>query len=134
MVIELWQVFLASVAGSGLFQLLYKIIEKVVDEWLADKKQKKSNKRELADQVIKICSEASSSKYSTPPRDREHIKYVAYKLESIDQKLSDDLLWYLREWQTYSQAQLEPVESVLVYKRIVKIQTSMKAKIRKWKV
>ncbi len=134
MVIELWQVFVASAVGSGFFQLIYKIAEKIFDEWLADKKQKKSSQRELADQVIKICSEASSSKFSHPPRDTEQIKYVAYKLESIDGKLSDDLLWYLYKWQDFSQNKHQPSEKILLYREIMKIQTRMKARIKRWKL
>lgn len=99
---SLWQIFLASAAGTAFIQFLYQIVGKLFDEWRLETQRKRSEKRVLADEAIKICTEASSKAYSVPARDSERVIYVITQLESIDQNLSTNLELFYSTWQIYA--------------------------------
>jgi len=86
--------FIAAVAGTGVFTFLFKIGEKIYDEHLLDKRNRKLSKSELADEVIKICSEAKSSDFKMSPRNFEHVVFIINKASVYDPnvgKMLDDL-------------------------------------------
>lgn len=76
--------FIAALAGTGVFTFLFKIGEKIYDEYSLDKRNKKLSKSQLADEIIKICSEAKSSEFKTEPRSYEHVVFISNKANIYD--------------------------------------------------
>jgi len=93
-----WYIFLASASGTAVITFILKTLDRVVDEWRAKVGDSRKAKQELADEIVKICSEGASHHHTTLPRDQEHIKYVAYKAKYFNTKIYEDILAYLRTW------------------------------------
>ncbi len=92
--------FIAAASGAGVFTFLFKIGEKLVDEYLFDKRGGKLSKSDLTDEILKICSEARTSNFKVAARDSEHIEFIIHKANLYNKeigKLLDGLasIWIL---------------------------------------
>jgi polyhydroxyalkanoate synthesis regulator phasin len=91
-------VAVASAAGTGFVALIYKIGEKIVDAVIAHKKLTLTDKRQLADEVIKICTEGDSHAYQEAQGSDRHILYIANQLGVFDKQAENDLRLYQSLW------------------------------------
>lgn len=82
-----WQIFYSAALGSGLIGLILKVAEKVIDQRLEESKESKGRKKEIIESAMKIISEAESSNFKEPPRDKEHTIHINNKLATVDEKL-----------------------------------------------
>ena len=80
--------FFITVAVTSASKLIILLVQKICDiiyqRWLI----RFQDKRNLALEVIKICTEGSTTGWNTKPRDMEHIYYIATLLEGQDEKAS----------------------------------------------
>lgn len=93
------EVIFGSAVGAGLVQLLPKFLEKFFVEWREKSIRKQKEKRHCLDNVIAICTEASSNSYKNQPRDKEHILRIITDLEMYDENMSKLLEKLFTNWQ-----------------------------------
>lgn len=88
--------------GLGIGGFVLKVVEmmlgKGIEEWLGKRKISQQERRDLADQIIKICTEGSIGAWRKRPRDEEHVNYIANQVEGINKNLADMLRRYLGIW------------------------------------
>ena len=72
--------------GTAVGGLAVFFFQQQIAEHFGNRQRKSTDKRSLADEVIKICTEASVCNYTAHPRDGEHIYYIMNQLAAIDTK------------------------------------------------
>lgn len=97
--------FLVFISGLGLGGLILKILENVlgksIEAWWSKQKTVHEDKRYLADEIIKICTEGSINAWKKRPRSQEHIHYIANHVEGFNKKLADKIRSYLGIWMLH---------------------------------
>lgn len=78
--------------------VVMKLGNKLVDEYFKERENKRKRKRNLAKDVIAICTEGASVGYNAMPGSQRHIQYVAGQIEGLDKTIADDLRKYLGLW------------------------------------
>ncbi len=90
---------IASAAGSGFFTLIYKIIEKLLEAILAHRSLITTDKRQIADEIIKICTEGDRKAFQKKANDGQHIIYIANQLSVFNQDAEKNLREYQLLWE-----------------------------------
>jgi hypothetical protein len=92
------QWFLASALGA----FLIKVLDVIWQNWIVEKfdrrKQLYTDKRLLADEVIKICTEASVGGFTIKPRSVERIYYIMTQVAILDPELAEAMEVMLSRW------------------------------------
>lgn len=129
---------IASAAGTGFFTLIYKIIEKVLDNLITHRKLISTDKRELADELIKICTEGDRKGFQKRANDGQHILYIANQLGIFDENTEKDLREYQLLWELAAGAIQRNAQGDLEFYR--ELETKARAKsdsllklARRWK-
>lgn len=108
------QLLTASAIGGILGYLGAKVMDKLIDNFFHAQRIKLEDKRTLASEVLKICSEGEQSKWSKNPKDPDHIRYVAAQIDIIDQIMGNTLRGYLNSWEFYSSMNEKISEQVTI--------------------
>jgi hypothetical protein len=70
-----------------------------VKEFFDERRRISKHKLEVARQVLRICNEASTCNFKSPPRDIEHINSVLTDIEGIDSAQEKILTSFVSRWQ-----------------------------------
>lgn len=97
--IDATSIALSSAAGAGLFTLIYKIAEKIFDNYLAHGSLVTSDKRQIADEIIKICSEGDRKAFQKNAKDGQNILYIARQVGVFNENAEKDLKEYQLLWE-----------------------------------
>lgn len=89
---------MGSAIGSGGVTLLFKILEKLFDEWLANKRLTIGDKRKLADEVVRLCAEARTTGFNVKPRVYEHVLFIAQQVGVFDREMGEAMEVFARTW------------------------------------
>lgn len=96
---------ISVISGSALGAFLFKVIEKFIDEYLANRRISTTDKRALADEVVRLCAEAKKADFNTKPREYENVLYISHKVKLIDEKIGKLMEDLARTWMLCSQLQ-----------------------------
>lgn len=91
-------IIIGSAAGSGIITIIFKIIEKLWDRHIDHEKLIYTDKRQLADALIKICAEGDRKHFQKNAKDGQNIVYVANQIAIFDEISGKDLLEYQILW------------------------------------
>ncbi len=92
-------ILVGSAGGAGGFTMLYKIVEKLIGYFFEKRRNSAITKSNLGEEVLKFCAEGEQAFFQSPPRDSEHIAFVANKLQKVNNTVSIKLKYYLYAWQ-----------------------------------
>jgi hypothetical protein len=81
--------------GGGLAGFFF---QQLIAEFFGNRRRKSIDKRSLADEVIKICTEASVNNYTTKSRKEEHVFYIMNQLAAVDTKATKYLEELVSSW------------------------------------
>ena len=79
-------------------ELFILLFGELVKEKFERRKHRIKNKQELADQMVRICTEAQSSRYKNLSRDFEHIILIRNLLHILNPKLLTDYEDFIKDW------------------------------------
>jgi hypothetical protein len=68
-------------------------------EHFAERERRLKHKINVANQVLKICNEASTGNFKHVPRDTEHVNSVLTDLEGIDQNMETVMNNFVNLWR-----------------------------------
>lgn len=94
-----------SAIGSGFILLFFKIVEKWFDEIFAHNRLAYTDRRALADEVIRLCSEAKHAEFNVKPRSYEHVMFIANKVRVEDEKVGKIMEEFATAWMLCGQLQ-----------------------------
>jgi hypothetical protein len=80
-----------SLIGTGVSNLIFKIFGNAIDLQFDKWKLLYADKRQWADEIIKIYTEGSSAGWNQVPRNYEHIVWLSNQIEGFDKKTAQDL-------------------------------------------
>ncbi len=93
------QVFFGSAVGTALVGFIFKLGEMVAQNRIERSNENYKDRKALAEQVIAICVEGSSTSYTRFPRSIEHLYYVAEKVMGEDKKTGELMNKLISTWQ-----------------------------------
>ena len=91
-------VFLMGGAGGFLLSMVTRFGYGFVDEYFDKRKVRREKRRELAKEIIVICTEGAGVGYNAMPGSQRHIQYIASQAAGLDRSIADDLRAYLGWW------------------------------------
>ncbi len=91
-------IFIAGGALGVFLTLFTKFGNNFIDEYFHKREARLKKRRELAEQIIAICTEGSTVAYNAMPGDQRHIHSIASQSEVFDKSVADDIRKYLGLW------------------------------------
>ncbi len=95
-----YQLLAASALGGLAVKLLDVVWDNYVSEWFEKRKLSSSDKRAMADAIIKLCAEGNASEYKKLPEDEKSIYVLINQLESLGSPVSGKLAEFHSLWIT----------------------------------
>lgn len=108
--------FSITAAATSASKLIILLVQKLLDIIHQRLLIRLQDKRNLALEVIKICTEGSTTGWNIKSRDIEHVYYIARLLEGIDKKASELFNSCVSSWllnairQEHAEATRENIE------------------------
>lgn len=129
--------------GGFLLNMITKFGHGFVDEYFDKRKVRREKKRELAKEIIAICTEGAGVGYNALPSSQEHIQYIASRVEGLDKLTAENLREYLGLWFVCAIRQTDPHENknpsqgdieycANLQKRAKSLEDLILGKVRKW--
>lgn len=87
-----------SFAGGFFLNVVTKFGHGFVDEFFQSRQRKKKVKLELADQIMDICIEGSSTGWNVKPGSQRHIQRIIAEVETVDMEAANKLKQMLSVW------------------------------------
>lgn len=94
-----WQIVGSAGLGTGLVGLIFKVAEKLIDQKLDISKEKRTRRYKIIESAQDIISEAESSSFKEPPKDKKHTVGISNKLTTVDKKLAQSFNSMLLSWE-----------------------------------
>lgn len=92
--------FMAGLFTGGLgLKVLEKIWDWKMGEYTENKRQKKLNRLDLSNEILKIINEGSNVGWKKRPNDPNHLNYIGRLLQLEDEKLSEKYDHLITLWQ-----------------------------------
>ncbi len=82
--------------------ILTKFADGYIKEHFDKRKKKTEHKQNIAEEVLKICNEASSNSFRIPPRDMEHINKILTEVELIDKQMETIMNEFISSWNLFA--------------------------------
>lgn len=82
--------------------VLTKFADGYIKEHFDSRKRKAEYKRTIAEEVLKICNEASTNSFRIPPRDMEHINKILTEVELIDKQMETAMNEFISSWNFFA--------------------------------
>lgn len=79
-----------------------KFADGYVKEHFDNRKRLAEHKRKIAEEVLIICNEASTSSFQTPPRNIEHIHKILTEVELIDRQMETAMNEFVSSWSSFA--------------------------------
>ncbi len=100
MQIDWEQIKTPFLTGFSIGGVVIYYLKGLIDNHFKKTVQTRSDKRDLAKEIIAICTEAESSNYQKPARNREHVIGLANNSLAYDSYLEDlirkyDTVWFI---------------------------------------
>lgn len=92
-------IIIGSAAGSAFITIIFKIIEKLWDRHLDHGRLIDTDKRQIADALIKICAEGDRKHFQKNAKDGQNIVYTANQIAIFDEQAGKDLREYQILWE-----------------------------------
>lgn len=100
-----WTIVSGAITGGGIVALIFFLMKEYFRMWIKDtfqtKRLDKEEKRTLADDITRFCSEGQAVGWSKPPRELEHAIFIIDRVDRMGvNSLATLLSMYLGYWLT----------------------------------
>lgn len=79
-----------------------KFADSYIKEFFDNRKRKAEHKRTIAEEVLKICNEASTNSFRIPPREMEHVNKILTEVELIDKQMETKMNEFVSSWNSFA--------------------------------
>jgi len=94
-----WQIVGSAGLGTCLVGFIFKVAEKLIDQKLNIDKEKRTRRYKIIESAQDVISEAESSNFNEPPKDKKYTVSVNNSLVTVDKKLAQSFNSMLVSWE-----------------------------------
>ena len=100
--VDLASIIKGSAIGAAVGTLVVGLVKDWFGEFVGERFKirwvHRTEKKELADQVVKICTEGEQCGWNIRPRSYEHMLFISNKLMGLNKGLAGKLQVYIGKW------------------------------------
>lgn len=113
-------------ALSFLGGIIFVFVTGFSREFFDERARRAKHKLNVARHVLKVCTEASTGNFKTPPRDIEHIHSVLNDLDGVNKELGEDLNNLVNLWGRIVELSSDDKNSKFVIEMLRKVEEKRK--------